>query len=123
VKLERAQKLVAGLSDEQQRWGQEIKIMEKNGENTVANCIIAAGMISYAGPFTSIYRQQLEASWNASLVELGLKHTKDVSMRDFMGVPVTIQGWNLCGLPKDDTSTENGIIIEKSRRFSLMIDP
>lgn len=44
-------------------------------------------------------------------------------MREFIGVPVIIQGWNLCGLPKDDTSTENGIIIEKSRRFCLMIDP
>jgi dynein heavy chain len=31
--------------------------------------------------------------------------------------------WNICGLPKDDTSIENGIIIDKSRRWSLMIDP
>jgi dynein heavy chain, axonemal len=32
-------------------------------------------------------------------------------MRGFLGVPVTIQAWNIAGLPKDDTSTENGIII------------
>ena len=31
--------------------------------------------------------------------------------------------WNLCGLPKDDTSIENGIIIDKGRRWPLMIDP
>ena len=64
--------------------------MEKNGENTVANCIVAAGMISYAGPFTSTYRGLLEESWCKSLTELGLKHTPNVTMRDFMGVPVTI---------------------------------
>lgn len=40
-----------------------------------------------------------------------------------MGVPVTIQGWNISGLPKDDTSTENGIIIDKTKRWPLMIDP
>ena len=44
-------------------------------------------------------------------------------MRDFIGVPVTIQGWNIAGLPKDDTSTENGVIIEKTKRWALMIDP
>ena len=64
--------------------------MEKNGENIVANCLVAAGMISYAGPFTSIYRQRLEKSWLESLVELELKHTPNVTMRDFMGVPVVI---------------------------------
>jgi dynein heavy chain len=26
-------------------------------------------------------------------------------------------------LPKDDNSTENGIIIDKTRRWPLMIDP
>jgi len=31
--------------------------------------------------------------------------------------------WNIAGLPKNDTSIENGIIIDKSRRWPLMIDP
>jgi dynein heavy chain, axonemal len=121
--LERAIKLVAGLSEEKERWGQDIKVMEANFELITANCIIAAGMISYAGPFTSQYRNALEEEWNKSLVELELKHTPNITMRDFMSVPVVIQGWNLNGLPKDDTSTENGIIIDRSKRFSLMIDP
>lgn len=97
--------------------------MEKNGESITANCLIGAGMISYAGPFTSVYRNNLETSWTESLKELELIHTPNCTMRDFLGVPVVVQSWNIYGLPKDDTSTENGIIIEKSRRFSLMIDP
>lgn len=44
-------------------------------------------------------------------------------MSGFLGDPVKIQYWNICGLPKDDTSIENGIIIDKSRRWPLMIDP
>ena len=47
-------------------------------------------MISYAGPFTGTFRAQLEESWCKSLTELELKHTPNVTMRDFMGVPVTI---------------------------------
>ena len=44
-------------------------------------------------------------------------------MRGFLGIPVKIQSWNIAGLPKDDTSTENGIIIDHGRRWPLMIDP
>ena len=44
-------------------------------------------------------------------------------MRSVLGIPVKIQYWNLKELPKDDTSTENGIIMEKTKRWPLMIDP
>ncbi len=44
-------------------------------------------------------------------------------MSKFLGEPVKIQMWNICGLPRDDCSIENGIIIDKSRRWPLMIDP
>lgn len=40
-----------------------------------------------------------------------------------MGKPVSIQQWTMVGLPKDENSIENGIIIEKTRRWPLMIDP
>ncbi len=43
-------------------------------------------------------------------------------MRSFIGVPVVIRSWNIAGLPKDDTSIENGVIIDKTRRWPLMID-
>jgi dynein heavy chain len=44
-------------------------------------------------------------------------------MITYLGEPVKIQTWNIAGLPKNDTSIENGIIIDKSRRWPLMIDP
>jgi dynein heavy chain len=36
---------------------------------------------------------------------------------------VTIQQWAVAGLPNDNLSIENGIIIDKARRWALMIDP
>ena len=44
-------------------------------------------------------------------------------MRKLLGDEVKIQAWNIAGLPKDTTSIENGIIIDKSKRWPLMIDP
>jgi dynein heavy chain len=36
---------------------------------------------------------------------------------------VKIRAWNIAGLPVDSFSVDNGIIVSKSRRWPLMIDP
>ena len=42
---------------------------------------------------------------------------------DTLGEPVSIRQWNIQGLPIDTFSVENGIIVTKTRRWPLMIDP
>jgi hypothetical protein len=37
--------------------------------------------------------------------------------------PVQIRAWNIAGLPKDQSSIDNGAIVSKCRRWPLMIDP
>jgi dynein heavy chain len=45
------------------------------------------------------------------------------TLQNCLGDPVAIRSWNIDGLPRDNFSVENGIVISKARRWPLMIDP
>ena len=52
-----------GLSDESVRWKDAVKILEVDLINLVGNILLAAGYISYVGPFTAKYRHDLLKLW------------------------------------------------------------
>lgn len=85
VKLERAQKLTEGLSEEKIRWGNDIKMLEKRMDLLAGDSVLSAGMISYTGPFTSTYREKMEKEWLQKIKEIGLPHTEGILMRQFLG--------------------------------------
>ncbi|CBZ56170.1 Dynein heavy chain 1, axonemal, related [Neospora caninum Liverpool] len=123
VKVNRAQPLLLGLSDERQRWTEQAEMSKRLYALIPGHAIVSAGMIAYGGPFTAAYRVDLEASWFAKLREMNIPHTPGCNLRQFLGDPVKIRHWTVAGLPKDELSIENGIIIDRSRRWPLMIDP
>ena len=57
------------------------------------------------------------------MTQLGVPHTKGVSLVSTLGHPVKIRSWQIAGLPKDTLSVENGVIVHFSRRWPLFIDP
>jgi len=123
VKLDRAQKLIGGLGGEKARWTEQVQMLGAQYELIPGNALVASGMVSYAGPFTSLYRGELEKGWLNALRDAQIPHTEGTSMSSFLGEPVKIRVWNAAGLPNDGLSIENGIIIDKARRWPLMIDP
>lgn len=122
-KLERAGKIISGLEGEKQRWTDTVQRLGIEFDFLVGNALIAAGMVAYSGPFTAQFRIQLENEWFEKIVSLGVKIADHVSMKEILEDPVQTKTWTAASLPNDNLSIENAIIMFKSRRWPLMIDP
>jgi dynein heavy chain len=124
LKLSRAEQLVSGLSGERDRWEKSIKNYEEAMKYLPGDCLLAAGFMSYAGPFNSTYRSYLVNSvWFIQMKALEIPTSPNFSFETFMGNPTDIRDWNIQGLPSDPFSSENGLIVTRGRRWPLMIDP
>merc|ERR1719313_1998272 len=75
------------------------------------------------GPFELLYRSEALVGWTAALKEIGITTADFFKLQPVLGDPVEIRGWHISGLPKDDFSTDNGIVVKMTRRWPLAIDP
>eukprot|EP01135_Chromosphaera_perkinsii_P005558 Nk52_evm107s352 gene=Nk52_evmTU107s352 len=124
IKLERAQQLVDGLGGERERWEQSIAVLETNISYLPGDCLLAAGFLSYCGPFTAIYRHALIIdTWLANVKQLEIPCNPEFSFQYFLAKPTSVREWNIQGLPTDAFSVENGVTVTRGRRWPLMIDP
>ena len=89
----------------------------------IGNCLVAAGMVAYAGAFTASFRTELESLWRDKIKKLKIDFYEHVSMKGLLEDPVKTKIWTAATLPNDNLSIENAIIMFKSRRWPLMIDP
>ena len=62
-------------------------------------------------------------STTSQVRELHIPCTPDFSFATFLAKPTAVRDWNIQGLPSDAFSTENGVIVTKSNRWPLMVDP
>merc|ERR1719456_921248 len=72
VKLGRAQKLLVGLGSESVRWKAAMEVLENDLVCVVGNIVLAAGFISYIGPFNAPFRKEIVETWIARALELDL---------------------------------------------------
>lgn len=64
-KLVRAEKMISGLGGEKDRWTKIVADLTIQATLVTGDSLIASGLMSYGGPFTSVYREELEALWRA----------------------------------------------------------
>ena len=61
--------------------------------------------------------------WIGHLKKLKVPHNEACTLVDTLSDPVRVRSWQIAGLPRDNLSVENGVIVQYSRRWPLFIDP
>ena len=89
----------------------------------VGDVFVSTACIAYYGAFTSSYRQELVDRWSQRCKELDIPVSTGMTLISVMADPYEIRQWNTDGLPRDQVSTENAILVTRGRRWPLMIDP
>ncbi|XP_048576009.1 dynein axonemal heavy chain 3 isoform X2 [Nematostella vectensis] len=122
-KLDRAEKLIGGLGGEKERWTETARLLEDRFFKVTGDVLLSSGEVAYLGPFTVDFRNECIDGWVKECTTRKIPCSESFSLNATLGDAVKIRAWNICGLPVDAFSVDNGIIVDNARRWPLMIDP
>jgi hypothetical protein len=124
TRLQRAQKLLTGLSGESRRWSECAGSLKDSAAFILGDSVLIAGVLTYLGAFSPSFRAEILARWKSYLVASDIPFTQAFTISQALGNDSTIREWIVKGLPNDSHSIENALIITHSEKsFPLMIDP
>lgn len=132
-KLDLAQRLTTALAAENERWAVNVEVLKANRALLTGDVLMATAFISYVGPFTKTYRDELLNSvfgpfllteFRKAVGEEGtVPMSETINPLKLITKDADIAVWQQNGLPADQVSTENASIVQASTRWPLMIDP
>eukprot|EP00899_Mesostigma_viride_P003607 jgi/Mesvir1/13247/Mv18980-RA.1 len=123
-KLGLAQRLIAALGSEGERWGEGVTQLHAAMEVITGDMLLAAAFVSYIGCFNQRFRKQLmEEQWLPFLRQRQVPMSPAGDPLKVLVDDAVIAGWVGEGLPSDPTSIENGTIVTTTLRWPLLIDP
>jgi dynein heavy chain len=123
-KMDQANRLINSLQDNKDRWIQNANEFKSLKLRLVGDVAKACAFVSYCGPFNSEFRSKLlDDKFHNDLIGRHIPVSENLQLTQFLVDQATIGEWNLEGLPTDDLSIQNGIMVTRSSRYPLMIDP
>ncbi|CAF4402891.1 unnamed protein product [Rotaria socialis] len=122
-RMNAARELISGLADEQERWTEESKQFKAQIGRLIGDVLLCTGFLSYQGPFNQDFRLLLAKDWQKLLTERNILFTRTLNVTDYLTDVTMVGEWKLQGLPNDELSVQNAIIVTRAKRFALLIDP
>lgn len=122
-KMTAATALINGLGGEKIRWTQQSGEFKVQIGQLVGDVLLATGFLSYCGPYNQKYRQDLVVKWMEILTDKTIPFTEDLNITNMLVDSSITSEWTLQGLPNDELSVQNALIVTKSSSYPLLIDP
>ena len=115
--LNAAERLLGKLGGEKSRWEEQVTTLETELTSLTRDSLLAAGFIAHLPSLPEDQRQGALAQWTSFL---GVER---FDLRRFMSTESEMLTWKAEGLPGDELSMENAIVILNSAQAPLIIDP
>ena len=123
IHLQRAEKLITGLEDETKNWTVFSERLATDIENLFGDVLLASSYLAFIGPFSAEFRTILHNQWFSFIKNQNLLISENFSLIKVLSDDLTVREWQLNSLPSDKLSVENAILVTKTFRRPLMIDP
>lgn len=123
TKVERAQSLLMSLGHESERWQKSSNSFQAILRSLIGDGLLMGGFLTYSGFFDFKSRSALMSRWKHTLDALGIEYREDLGVVESLSKASARLQWQTDGLPGDQLSLENGVILDHALRFPLVIDP
>ena len=122
--MDQANRLINSLADNKTRWINNANEFKSLKQRLVGDVAKACAFVSYCGPFNADFRGKLlDEYFHNDIIAKNIPVSGNLQLTEFLVDQATVGEWNLEGLPSDDLSVQNGIMVTRSTRYPLMIDP
>lgn len=122
--LNRASMLMKSIGSEKDRWISTKLKLQNDRKSILGDLVLATCFITYLGLFEGQYREKmLQEVWRDIMEPLQIHHTVFLSIRSLLGNEEIVSGQILKGLPSDNVSIENMIILQETSLSYLIVDP
>lgn len=115
--LHAAQKLLGQLSGENERWKVQVKNLQVALGLVPVRSLVSGAYCVYLGAANESTRALVYGDWKAQL------RLQDYDFRSYLSSESQMLTWKKEGLPADNLSMENAIMIMNAARTPLVIDP
>jgi len=123
-RMDAANRLINGLAGERKRWGEQSQAFADEIKRLAGDVALACAFVGYVGPFNAAFRDMLQVKkFYGDCRDKGVPVTEGLRVSTFLVDQGTIGDWTLEGLPTDELSIQNGIMVTRSQKWPLMIDP
>lgn len=123
TRVENSQILLTNLSAEQKRWSESESESRESLKTDIGDNLLASAFCTYIGFFEQGQRERLMAEWRMVLTSHEIMFQSGISMIEYLSKAGDRYNWLMKGLPTDDLSMENSVVLSRFIRYPLIIDP
>lgn len=124
TKCERATTILSQLLGEQSRWEASISSIHAESHTLLGDCVLSAAFLAYMGFYDERTRRTvLLPQWLEVIANCAIAVRTHLSVMEYLATPNERLEWEQHGLPNDSLCMENAVIMKRSQRYTLVIDP